>query len=204
MYDDYAAYPKRATSFGKPLAWFVALFAFWCLLLLLFNRFPQIDLSVARSVFTNAPCTSTDSAGEVCGKFAYDKYRLFVLLRTITLALPYVAIVVLLAVPFLSWRKLGGSHWRTPKIDQCIVALLSLAVGCGLIVNMILKAYSGRPRPRDTNLLAERWILLRRARLRENASGIVPSFLERRHQPDGFSVSSCCCRRAGVFLWECH
>ncbi|MDL2400376.1 phosphatase PAP2 family protein [Rhizobium mayense] len=152
MYDDYAAYPKRATSFGKPLASFVVLLALWCVLLLLFNRFPQIDLTVARSVFTDAPCTSTDTAGEVCGKFAYDKVRLFVLLRSITLVLPYIAIIVLLAIPFLSWRKLGGSHWRTPKINQCIVALLSLAIGCGLIVNLMLKEYSGRPRPRDTNL----------------------------------------------------
>jgi lipid A 4'-phosphatase len=152
MYDDYAAYPKRATSFSKPLASFLALFAFWCLLLLLFNRFPQVDLSVARSVFTNAPCASTDPVGGVCGMFAYDKNRLLVLLRAITLALPYIAVVVLLAVPFLSWRKLGGSHWRTPKIDQCIAALLSLALGCGLIVNLTLKEFSGRPRPRDTNL----------------------------------------------------
>ncbi len=78
--------------------------------------------------------------------FAYDKDRLFVFLRSITLALPYIAVAVLLAVPFLSWRKLG-SHWRTPKIDQCIVALLSLALGCGLIVNLALKGYSGPAAP---------------------------------------------------------
>ena len=151
MYDDYAAYPKHATSFSKPLASFLALFALWCLLLLLFNRFPELDLSVARSVFTNAPCASTDAVGEVCGMFAYAKDRPLVLLRAITLALPYIAVVVLIAVPFLSWRKLG-SHWRTPKIDQCIAALLSLALGCGLIVNLTLKEFSGRPRPRDTDL----------------------------------------------------
>jgi lipid A 4'-phosphatase len=151
MYDDYAAYSKRTASFGKPLALFLALSALWCLLLLLFNRFPEIDLSVARSVFTNAPCPWTDSADDVCGRFAYDRDRLFVILRSITLALPYVALAVLLAIPFISWRKLGP-NWRTPKIDQCMAALLSLALGCGLIVNLFLKAFSGRPRPRDTDL----------------------------------------------------
>ncbi|MBB5577738.1 MULTISPECIES: phosphatase PAP2 family protein [Rhizobium] len=151
MYDNYAAYPKSAAPFGKPLASFLALSALWCLLLLLFNRFPEIDISVARSVFTSKPCPWTDSADDICGMFAYDKDRPFVILRSITLVLPYIAVIVLLAVPFLSWKKLGP-NWRTPKIDQCMAALLSLAIGCGLIVNLILKAFSGRPRPRDTDL----------------------------------------------------
>ncbi|AVA22519.1 phosphatase PAP2 family protein [Rhizobium sp. LEGMi198b] len=151
MYEDYVAYPKRAASFGRPLASFLALSALWCLLLLLFNRFPQIDLSVAGSVFTNGPCASADPVGDVCGMFGYDRDRLFVNLRSITLVLPYIAVVVLLAVIYLSWRKLGP-HWRTPKVNQCVAALLSLALGCGVIVNLILKAFSGRPRPRDTDL----------------------------------------------------
>ncbi|HEY0124430.1 MAG TPA: phosphatase PAP2 family protein [Rhizobium sp.] len=151
MYDDYVAYPKRTTSLSKPFASFLALFAFWWLLLLVFNRFPQIDLAVARSVFTNMPCPSNDPVGKVCGMFAYGTNSLFVFLRAVTLVLPYIAIIVLLALPILSWKRLGPL-WRTPKIDRCIAALLSLALGCGLLVNLILKSFSGRPRPRSTDL----------------------------------------------------
>ncbi|MDE1997008.1 MAG: phosphatase PAP2 family protein, partial [Rhizobiaceae bacterium] len=52
---------------------------------------------------------------------------------------------------YLAWRK-HRPHWRTPKVDLTISALVSLALGCGLIVNLILKEFSGRPRPRDTDL----------------------------------------------------
>jgi membrane-associated phospholipid phosphatase len=151
MYDDYIAYPKRAASLSKPLASFLTLFALWWVLLLFFNRFPEIDLSVARSVFTNAPCPSSDPAGKICGMFAYGRNSLFFFLRAITLTLPYIAIIVLLALPILSWKRFGPL-WRTPKVDRYIAALLSLALGCGLLVNLILKGFSGRPRPRGTNL----------------------------------------------------
>lgn len=151
MYDDYVAYPKRATSLSKPLASFLALFALWWLLLIFFNRFPEIDLSVARSVFTNAPCPSNDPVGKICGMFAYDGNLLFAFARAVTLVLPYIAIIILLALPILSRKRLGPL-WRTSKIDQCLAALLSLALGCGLLVNVILKGFSGRPRPRATNL----------------------------------------------------
>lgn len=151
MYDDYVAYPKRATSLNRPLVSFLTLFAFWWLLLLVFNKFPEIDLSVAQSVFTNAPCPFSDPVSKICGKFAYDRNALFVFARAVTLVLPYIAIIILLALPILSWNRLGPL-WRTPKIDRCIAALLSLALGCGLIVNLILKGFSGRPRPRGTDL----------------------------------------------------
>ncbi|MDE1996825.1 MAG: hypothetical protein KGI75_30275, partial [Rhizobiaceae bacterium] len=101
MYD-YAAAPRRTASLGKPLASFFALSALWGLLLLLFNRLPEIDLSIARSVFTSAPCSASASLGDICGKFAYDKAPFFVLIRNITLTLPYIAIAVLLSALYLA------------------------------------------------------------------------------------------------------
>lgn len=151
MYDDYVAYSRRATLLSKPLASFMLLFASWWLLLLVFNRFPQIDLSIAHSVFTSAPCPLSDPASKVCGIFAYDRSSLFVFVRAVTLVLPYIAIIILLALPIQSWKQ-RGPLWRTPKIDRYIAALLSLALGCGLLVNLILKNFSGRPRPRGTDL----------------------------------------------------
>ncbi|WP_246662523.1 phosphatase PAP2 family protein [Rhizobium sp. P44RR-XXIV] len=127
------------------------LFTLWWLLLFVFNRFPGIDLSVAQSVFTAVPCASSTPVGEICGTFALAKNPLLEILREVTLALPYIAIVALLATLVMSWRRYGAS-WRTVKTDQYIAALLSLAIGCGLIVNTLLKGYSGRPRPRGTDL----------------------------------------------------
>lgn len=151
MYDSDLAYTKRTTSVGTPLAAFLALFALWWLLLLVFNRFPGIDLWVARSVFTAAPCASSSAAGKICGTFALARNPLIEALRDVTLALPYIAVVVLLAILVMFWRK-HGARRRTLKTDQYIAALLSLGIGCGLIVNTFLKGYAGRPRPRSTDL----------------------------------------------------
>lgn len=151
MYDSDLAYTKRTTSVGAPLIAFLALFALWWLLLLVFNRFPGIDLWVAKSVFTAEPCASSSVAGKICGTFAFATNRAFEVLRGVTLALPYIAVVALVVILVMSWRK-HRARWRTLKTDQYIAALLSLGIGCGLIVNTFLKAYGGRPRPRSTDL----------------------------------------------------
>lgn len=153
MYDNYndAAYSKRTSALSRPFLAFLALFALWWLLLFFFNRFPGIDLSVAQRAFTAAPCSSSSAVGKICGTFELARNPLFKILRGLTLALPYIAVVVLLATLVISWRKYGA-RWRTPKVDRYIAALLSLAIGCGLIVNTLLKSYSGRPRPRSTDL----------------------------------------------------
>jgi membrane-associated phospholipid phosphatase len=151
MYDNSIAYTKRTAPVGKSFFVFLALFALWWVLLFVFYRFPDIDLVVAESVFTAKPCASTVISDEVCGVFALAKNPIFEIVRDFTLALPYIAIVVLIAILVSSWRKYGAG-WRTLKTDRYIAALISLAIGCGLIVNTLLKSYSGRPRPRATDL----------------------------------------------------
>jgi membrane-associated phospholipid phosphatase len=153
MFDNYndVAYAKRTPSLSRSLVAFLALFTLWWLLLFFFNRFPGIDLSVAHSAFTAEPCTSSTRVGEICGTFALAKNPLFKIIRGVTLALPYLAIAVLLTMLVLSWRKYGA-RLRTLKMDRYLAALLSLAIGCGLIVNILLKSHSGRPRPRSTDL----------------------------------------------------
>lgn len=151
MYDNYIASTKRTTSVSRSLVAFLALFALWWLLLLVFNRFPGIDLAVARSAFTAEPCASSAVAGKICGVFALTTNPLLKVLRGITLALPYIAAAALVTILVIFWRKYGARR-HTLKTDQYIAALLSLGLGCGLIVNTFLKGYSGRPRPRSTNL----------------------------------------------------
>ncbi|MFT4003070.1 MAG: phosphatase PAP2 family protein [Rhizobium sp.] len=151
MYDNSIAYTKRTASVSRPFLAFLALFALWWLLLLVFYRFPGIDLAVARSVFTASPCASSAPLGKICGTFALARNPLLEIVRGVTLALPYIAIAVLLTNLIASWRRYGIRR-RTSKTDRSIAALLSLAIGCGLIVNTLLKGYAGRPRPRGTDL----------------------------------------------------
>jgi len=151
MYENSVAYTKRNAPVSRYFFVSVALFVLWWALLLVFNRFPGIDLAVAKSVFTTEPCTSAITVGNVCGTFALAKNPLLRIVRDVTLVLPYIAIIVLFAALILSWYKYGAG-WRTLKADRYIAALISLGVGCGLIVNAMLKTYGGRPRPRSTDL----------------------------------------------------
>jgi membrane-associated phospholipid phosphatase len=151
MYDNSIAYTKRNAPVSRYFFVFLALFVLWWTLLFVFYRFPGIDLAVAKSVFTAEPCASTSPVGNVCGTFALAKNPLLRMVRNVTLALPYIAILVLFAA-LISSRYEYGAGWRTLKADQYIAALISLGVGCGLIVNALLKTYGGRPRPRSTDL----------------------------------------------------
>ncbi|NLS15455.1 phosphatase PAP2 family protein [Rhizobium sp. P40RR-XXII] len=157
MFDNSIAYTKRTAPVSRSLVAFLALFTLWWLLLFVFYRFPGIDLLVAKRVFTATPCAPAilpgpaSFPGKVCGVFALAKNPLFEIMRAVTLALPYIAAVTLVATVISSWRK-RGADWRTLKTDRYVAALISLTIGCGLIVNTLLKSYSGRPRPRSTDL----------------------------------------------------
>ncbi len=146
---NYAGSLTKTTSTSRSFASFLALFLLWWALLVVFNRFPGIDIAVAQGVFSERHCSVLDAIGKTCGTFTLDRNLVFVSLRKVFLILPYVAIAVLLAVVFISRRWLGRA-WRSPQIEMTLAALISLAFGCGILVNLILKEFSGRPRPRDT------------------------------------------------------
>lgn len=147
---DYAGTLSRRAPFSRNMVSFLCLLTLWCILLVVFNRFPGIDLAVARSVFFEGSCKSI-IGGVSCGEFAYARNLIMNDLRNVFLALPYVAIAVLIGTCIHSYSRRGGA-WKTPRIESGIAALLSLALGCGLLVNLLLKEFSGRPRPRDTTI----------------------------------------------------
>ncbi len=151
MSDNPIAYTKRTKPVSRSFIAFLVLSALWWLLLFVFYRFPGIDLAIARGVFTATSCVPATLPDEVCGTFALARNPLFKMTRSVTLVLPYLAIAILLAVLASSWRRYG-LRWRTLKTDQSMAALISLAIGCGLIVNIWLKGHAGRPRPRSTDL----------------------------------------------------
>jgi lipid A 4'-phosphatase len=148
---NYAGSVTKSSSTSKAFAPFLALFLLWCGLLVVFNRYPELDLNVARGVFSQSSCSVLDAVGKTCGVFRLDKNPLFVAVRTVFLILPYVAIAILLGLLALSRRRLG-KEWKTPQVEMIFAALIALAAGCGLFVNLVLKEFSGRPRPRDTTV----------------------------------------------------
>lgn len=135
----------------KSLLLFFTSFAAWWLLLFFFNRLPEIDLAVSQNFFTQTNCSVLNGISKTCGEFAYDKSRFFSSLRAWLFVLPYIGIAVLVLNILIS-RLRDSHHWKSTQVKLSIAALVSLAIGCGLLVNLILKEFSGRPRPRETSL----------------------------------------------------
>ncbi|MFK0163789.1 phosphatase PAP2 family protein [Rhizobium sp. NPDC090279] len=130
---------------------FIALFCLWWALLGLFSLFPQIDLSVANMFFLPQQCLASVKPDQICGTFPLSGDRHMQLLREVFFQLPYIVAAVLVWMLFQCWQHHGATfnklHARNLK-----VALGSLLIGPVLIVNLWLKTFSGRPRPRQTDL----------------------------------------------------
>ncbi|OEC93079.1 MULTISPECIES: phosphatase PAP2 family protein [unclassified Rhizobium] len=129
---------------------FIALFCLWWALLGLFSLFPQIDLGVATMFFQPQQCLGGKS-DQICGIFPYSGDQNMRLLREIFFQLPYVFALVLLWMLLRCWQD-HGATFNALRARNLKVALGSLLLGPVLIVNLWLKAFSGRPRPRQTDL----------------------------------------------------
>lgn len=148
---DFTGVISRQRTQSNCRLMFLLTFSLWWALLVFFGAFPAVDLDTARLFFTPGQCHVFDAGSRTCGVFAYDKSPLFSALRSVLFALPYLAIVVVLASIIHSKAK-DGVSWRSRHIEISFAALFSLALGCGVIVNLLLKTFSGRPRPRETSL----------------------------------------------------
>ncbi|MDO1581702.1 phosphatase PAP2 family protein [Rhizobium oryzicola] len=133
------------------MAWFLTLFAAWWLLLALFYAFPQIDIDVARSFFQEGQCVGGARAAQICGQFPYSAEELLVALRKIFFYLPAMMALLILVLLIRNLQHHGATYSKE-KTRQYSVALVSFVIGPYLLVNLILKTISGRPRPYDTDL----------------------------------------------------
>jgi len=138
----------------------LGLSALWIILLVLFYRAPTIDVTVA-GLFFRAQACGEGLATAVCGDFPISQNTIAKLVRKVLFYLPHVMTVCLLvalivqlleakdprvsAFPLLKRRN----HDWTVKLSM---ALLSMLIGPILIVNVVLKEWSGRPRPVQTSL----------------------------------------------------
>ncbi len=139
----------------RPFRNFWILFASWLVILVFFRLFPSADIGFSRLFYTTSACAPGSVAGH-CGMFALGEIPFFNFIRMILYYLPVVAAIALVAsliVPALD-RKLD---WPEASRKNRLIALSAWILDAGLLVNMLLKAHSGRPRPADTSIFSGPW-----------------------------------------------
>ncbi|WP_244541268.1 phosphatase PAP2 family protein [Rhizobium tibeticum] len=140
---------RFAASNDAPARAFIGLLCLWWLLLLLFNAFPQIDIYASKHFFVQEACKAAATVGGTCGYFPYRQETYLGLLRILFFRLPY------LIAPMMLW-KLAVCYWHcgttfnVARARAFKVALGSLIIGPVILVNVLLKAHWGRPRPWQT------------------------------------------------------
>ncbi|HWU62554.1 MAG TPA: phosphatase PAP2 family protein [Ensifer sp.] len=141
----------HAMQQDHPFRSFWILTASWFAILLFFWLFPSVDIGFSRLFYTTSACLP--GATGSCGMFALGEIPVFVLIRVILYYMPVVAAIALVAsliVPALDRRL----DWPEISRRNRLIALGAWIIDAGLIVNVLLKAYSGRPRPADTSIFS--------------------------------------------------
>ena len=140
--------PRANNSFGPladPLV-ATAAAAVWFVLLLQFRLAPQLDLAVAGWFFDTAACAATERAdGMGCSGFTLYGSPILYAIREILHPLP--AILGIVALIVLIAELWNGRRWSDAGVRLKTVLVTTLILGPGLIVNGVLKAHWGRPRP---------------------------------------------------------
>ncbi|MBB4232407.1 phosphatase PAP2 family protein [Rhizobium mongolense] len=125
---------------------FFLLAATWLLLLSIFHAFPAMDIAVSSFFFRGALC----GGGAGCGSFAFGRYESIKLLRWALYVLPYIAAVAIVIA--VTAGSLSKSIAAKMPMRRLWLSLATLGLSTGLIVNLLLKNHSGRPRPIQTSL----------------------------------------------------
>jgi membrane-associated phospholipid phosphatase len=140
-------FEQRRFSFGL----LAALIVVWAVLLAIFHAFPELDLTVQQFFFTQRPCAQDQTAQAICGLFPASQIDFLVILRTVFFWLPPFVMVLLVVVLIASFRKADQAQSKDTR-QSATLLLASWVICTGLIVNLLLKAHSGRPRPVNTDL----------------------------------------------------
>lgn len=150
--------PPACSRFARDdAAWlFCWLFSAWWVLLLVFNIMPSIDIFVSKQFFAPQDCPATVAAGRTCGGFVTANNPISVAVRKLSLQLPYAVVVFLVGMLVRSWWLDDRIRFHQRRRDTAL-SLMTFALGSGVLVNGILKAFWGRPRPRDTDMFGGRF-----------------------------------------------
>jgi membrane-associated phospholipid phosphatase len=125
----------------------LALIVAWFAILAAFYLHPSLDVFISSVFFSGRLC---ENAIARCGDFPLRRVLLVEQIRHTLYMLPFMAaaLIVVLGAAGLFF----GQIRKHLAMGRLMVALISLCLGPGLIVNGFLKTYSGRPRPVQTNL----------------------------------------------------
>lgn len=121
------------------------------ILLVVFNRFPGIDVTVAGWFFTERPCPDGHPR-ESCGGFLAMSDPNLMMVREVLHYLPVsIAIALILAA-----IPAGFSDKARLRLFSrgAMTAVATILISSLVIVNLILKEFVGRPRPINTDLFA--------------------------------------------------
>ncbi len=117
----------------------------WLSLAIAFNSWSIIDTSTTQLFFSVADC-----AGGGCGSFPAASVEA---LKSVRFVFHYLPVAVALGVIVFMMRDFAlGLRWRHMRFRLSAIALITLVLGPGLLVNGFLKEFVGRPRPDDTLL----------------------------------------------------
>ncbi|MEO1747879.1 MAG: phosphatase PAP2 family protein [Pseudomonadota bacterium] len=123
----------------------LSLFALWVGLLALFAFWPQWDLQISARFFDAQRCAQTMDKAGFCRGFALAQMPVLQNIRFFLLALPpWVGIAILIWL-IADWRI--GLRWKDTGFRLKVALTATLIIWPLLIVNGVLKAFWGRPRP---------------------------------------------------------
>jgi lipid A 4'-phosphatase len=130
---------------SKSYSWAFAIFStLWITLLVVFNRNPSLDIQTSSLFFRQINCAPL-SDQLTCGSFVLGNLSIVRSLRSALFDLPYLA-AGLIAVAIIGCYISPAWKARMP-LTRLYISLVSLGISTGLLTNLILKTFSGRPRP---------------------------------------------------------
>ncbi|MEQ1953208.1 phosphatase PAP2 family protein [Mesorhizobium yinganensis] len=127
---------------GRTLAWIAIV------TLATFSLFPALDIAASKLFFVERPCKQAQALLLVCGDFPARAHLAH--LRQVLQALPFIAAISLGLC--IAVKLMIGGRLESPLARKASTAVWTYAIGVGLVVNVVLKGYSGRPRPINTDL----------------------------------------------------
>jgi membrane-associated PAP2 superfamily phosphatase len=131
--------PAQAT---QSLRLFIGLCAAWIFIFAFFHSFPAADIAVS-SLF----CSGQDAARAACDLFPARDHWLTGAFRPLFYWIPVGALMVMLID--VAWQYARNGWSNRQRLRGEILALVAYLLGPIILVNGLLKAYSGRPRPVD-------------------------------------------------------
>ncbi len=133
--------------------WLALFSVLWLILLAVFYSLPAIDIAVSEFFFTPDQYNTDKPAGAICGLFSIGANPALQTVRTILFYLPgavLAAFIIWLIHSQITDKTAQGAAYRHNIFLLCISWLIDVI----LVVNLVLKAYSGRPRPDETTLFS--------------------------------------------------